>query len=63
MIFDTDILSMLGKIGRADLLRKLFPEESLVITFDVYNEPVKIAKPINLLIQQKWSGRQILSLK
>nr|QNO50727.1 hypothetical protein EGEIMDOP_00012 [Methanosarcinales archaeon ANME-1 ERB6] len=38
MIFNTDILSMLGKIGRADLLRKLFPEESLVITFEVYNE-------------------------
>ena len=38
MIFDTDILSMLGKIGRADLLRKLFPEESLAITFAVYNE-------------------------
>ena len=38
MIFDTDILSMLGKIGRADLLRKLFPEASLVITFEVYNE-------------------------
>jgi len=38
MIFDTDILSMLGKIGRADLLTKLFPEEGLVITFEVYNE-------------------------
>jgi len=38
MIFDTDILSMLGKIGRADLLRKLFPEASLVITLEVYNE-------------------------
>ena len=38
MIFDTDILSMLGKIGRTDLLRKLFPETSLVITFEVYNE-------------------------
>ncbi len=38
MIFDTDILSMLGKIGRADLLRKLFPETSLTITFEVYNE-------------------------
>jgi predicted nucleic acid-binding protein len=38
MIFDTDILSMLGKIGRADLLRKLFPETSLIITFEVYNE-------------------------
>jgi len=34
MIFDTDILSMLGKIGRADLLRELFPESSLVITFE-----------------------------
>jgi len=38
MIFDTDILSMLGKIGRADLLRKLFPEASIIITFEVYNE-------------------------
>lgn len=38
MIFDTDILSMLGKIGRADLLRKLFPEVGLIITFEVYNE-------------------------
>ena len=38
MIFDTDILSMLGKIGRIDLLKKLFPESSLVITFEVYNE-------------------------
>ncbi len=38
MIFDTDILSMLGKIGRADLLRKLFPESDLLISFEVYNE-------------------------
>jgi len=38
MIFDTDILSMLGKIGRTDLLRKLFPKTSLVISFEVYNE-------------------------
>ncbi|MDD5473132.1 MAG: hypothetical protein PHU34_03180 [Candidatus Methanoperedens sp.] len=38
MIFDTDILSMLGKIGKVDLLRKLFPESSLIITFEVYNE-------------------------
>jgi len=38
MIFDTDILSMLGKIGRTDLLRELFPETSLTITFEVYNE-------------------------
>jgi len=38
MIFDTDILSMFGKIGRADLLRELFPETSLIITFEVYNE-------------------------
>jgi len=29
---------MLGKIGRADLLRKLFPKTSLVISFEVYNE-------------------------
>lgn len=38
MIFDTDILSMLGKIGRIDLLKKLFPESSLIISFEVYNE-------------------------
>ena len=38
MIFDTDILSMLGKIGKTDLLRKLFPKTSLVISFEVYNE-------------------------
>ncbi len=38
MIFDTDILSMFGKIGRTDLLRKLFPKTSLVISFEVYNE-------------------------
>jgi len=38
MIFDTDILSMLSKIGRIDLLRKLFPKVTLTITFEVYNE-------------------------
>ena len=38
MIFDTDILSMLGKTGRIELLKKLFPDEDLVITFEVYNE-------------------------
>ena len=38
MIFDIDILSMLGKIGITDLLRKVFPEVSLLITFEVYNE-------------------------
>lgn len=38
MIFDTDILSMLGKIGRIDSLKKLFPESSLIISFEVYNE-------------------------
>jgi len=38
MIFDTDILSILGKTGRTDLLRKLFPENNLLITFEVYNE-------------------------
>ncbi len=45
MIFDTDILSILGKIGRADLLRKLFPETNLLITFEVYNE-LLIAKEV-----------------
>ncbi|MEA1894365.1 MAG: hypothetical protein U9N36_04005 [Euryarchaeota archaeon] len=29
---------MFGKIGRIDLLRKLFPKASLVISFEVYNE-------------------------
>ncbi len=38
MIFDTDILSMLVKTGKVDLLKKLFPESSLIITFEVYNE-------------------------
>ena len=41
-MFDTDILSMLGKIGRTDLLRRLFPETSLVITFEVYNELLRV---------------------
>lgn len=38
MILDADILSMLGKIGRTVLLRKLFPKAGFVITFEVYNE-------------------------
>ena len=38
MIFDTDLLSMLGKTGRAGLLKKLFPNSDLIITFEVYNE-------------------------
>jgi predicted nucleic acid-binding protein len=38
MIFDTDILSMFAKTGRVDLLKKLFPDEKLIITFEVYNE-------------------------
>lgn len=38
MIFDTDILSMFGKIGRANLLSELFSEIDLTITFEVYNE-------------------------
>lgn len=38
MMFDTDILSMLGKVGRANLLRELFPETNLAISFEVYNE-------------------------
>jgi hypothetical protein len=29
---------VLGKIGRTDLLRKLFPEAGFTITFEVYNE-------------------------
>ncbi|MGP8320763.1 MAG: hypothetical protein ACT6FE_00345 [Methanosarcinaceae archaeon] len=38
MIFDKDILSMFGKIGRANLLVELFLEVDLAITFEVYNE-------------------------
>lgn len=38
MFFDTDILSMLGKIGRSALLRKLFSKSELIITFEIYNE-------------------------
>ncbi len=38
MFFDTDILSMLGKIGSTALLRKLFSKPELLITFEVYNE-------------------------
>ena len=38
IIFDADILSMLGKIGRIDLLRELFSDSELFITFEVYNE-------------------------
>lgn len=38
MIFDTDILSMFGKIGKANLLSELFSEIDLAITFEVYNE-------------------------
>jgi len=38
IIFDADILSMLGKIGRIDLLRELFSDSELFITFKVYNE-------------------------
>ena len=52
MIFDTDILSMLGKIGKTDLLRKLFPKTSLVISFEVYNE----------LLRQKKQGMILLMI-
>lgn len=38
MIFDTDILSMLGKTGRIGLLKRLFSKTELAITFEVYNE-------------------------
>ena len=38
MLFDTDILSMFGKIGRANLLSELFSEIDLAISFEVYNE-------------------------
>ena len=29
---------MLGKVGRSDLLRQLFPDTDLAISFEVYNE-------------------------
>ena len=38
MLFDTDILSMLGKTGSTHLIRKLFSKSELLITFEVYNE-------------------------
>ena len=38
MFFDTDILSMLGKIRCIHLVRKLFLKSELLITFEVYNE-------------------------
>jgi predicted nucleic acid-binding protein len=38
MFFDTDILSMLGKIRSIHLVRKLFSKSELLITFEVYNE-------------------------
>lgn len=37
-MLDTDILSMLGKVNRADLLRELFANTDLAISFEVYNE-------------------------
>ena len=50
MIFDTDILSMLGKIGRTDLLRELFPETrrsslqlDLLEHIKLYNKKIKIS--------------------
>jgi predicted nucleic acid-binding protein len=41
MLFDTDVLSMLGKVGRIDLLRYAFPGTIFSITFEVYNELLK----------------------
>lgn len=38
MLFDTDVLSMLGKVGRIDLVRRTFPEVVFSITFEVYTE-------------------------
>jgi predicted nucleic acid-binding protein len=38
MLFDTDVLSMLSKVGRIDLLRRTFPEVVFSITFEVYTE-------------------------
>ncbi|RZN31908.1 MAG: hypothetical protein EF813_12060 [Methanosarcinales archaeon] len=56
MIFDTDIPSMFGKIGRTDLLRKLFPKTSLLISFEVYNELLRAKEAgydfVNDLLEQ-----------
>lgn len=38
MIVDTDILSMFGKIGKISILKKIFQDSDIVITFEVYNE-------------------------
>lgn len=58
MIFDTDILSMLCKIGRIDILRRLFPESSLIITFEVYNELLRAKEAgydfINDILKQEF---------
>ena len=41
MIFDTDILSIFGKIGKISLLKKIFQDSDVIITFEVYNELLK----------------------
>jgi predicted nucleic acid-binding protein len=41
MIFDTDILSVFGKIGKISLLKKIFKDSDITITFEVYNELLK----------------------
>jgi len=38
MIFDTDILSIFGKIDKISLLKKIFQDSDIIITFEVYNE-------------------------
>jgi len=41
MIFDTDILSIFGKISKISLLKKIFQDSDVIITFEVYNELLK----------------------
>lgn len=41
MILDTDILSIFGKIGKISLLKKIFQDSDVFITFEVYNELLK----------------------
>ena len=38
ILYDTDILSMLGKVGKIGLLEKIFSDHLISITFEVYSE-------------------------
>lgn len=41
LIFDTDVLSTFGKISRLDLLQKLLPDVTFLISPSVYGELFK----------------------